>query len=264
MRLSVRKIILQKWSAHLLHLFNVKIHFIQHDDSIFNYHGLIVTNHISWLDVFVLNAIVPMRFVAKSEVRSWPVIGWLCDRVQTIFIERGSGRSAARINTQLVELFKSGESIAVFPEGTTTDGASVAHFHSSLIQPAIDAGAKVYPMAIRYHDAEGKHSTVPAYIDDVSFAASLWSILTTPELHVKLVATQGIDASGAERRTLTRTSENVISTILNSLHVEYSGEVRLSTEPTQAELDAQLHFQSLYGVLLNPPLSTNSMRRETI
>ncbi|MEI7842919.1 MAG: lysophospholipid acyltransferase family protein [Gallionellaceae bacterium] len=266
LQLSARRKILQKWSRKLLSIFNITINFQDSCSADNCYQGLIITNHISWLDVFVLNAIVPMRFVAKSEVRRWPVIGWLCERVQTFFIERGSARSAARINVQLVELLKRGESLAVFPEGTTTEGTSVAHFHSSLIQPAIDAGAKVFPMAIRYHDRQGMHSKVPAYIDEVSFGASLWTILTTRELHVQLVSTPVLEASGAERRQLTLQAQQNISAMLDSLHAvvkkrEQPFQEKV-LEPTQDELQAEMHFQSLYGVLLNPPMSSENMRRE--
>jgi 1-acyl-sn-glycerol-3-phosphate acyltransferase len=212
--LKVRRLILQNWSADLLHIFNVRID-IAGDDPLHKlHHGLIVTNHISWLDVFVLNAVVPMRFVAKSEVRRWPVIGWLCARAQTLFIERGKARSAARINVQLVQLLQRGECLAVFPEGTTTDGSSVAHFHSSLLQPAIDATALTHPVAIRYLDADGTHSTAAAYIDDLSFGASMWSILSEPELHVRLIASQPLHAQDMDRRTLTQTAHERISTAL--------------------------------------------------
>ncbi len=122
LQLSARRKILQKWSRHLLNIFNVSVSFQNTGSQEQAFQGLIITNHISWLDVFVLNAVVPMRFIAKSEVRGWPIIGWLCERAQTIFIERGSARSAARINKQLVGLLECGEPIAVFPEGTTTDG----------------------------------------------------------------------------------------------------------------------------------------------
>ena len=87
--LPIRQRILQSWSAGLLDIFNVRIQVAEGDPLHALRHGLIVTNHISWLDVFVLNAVVPMRFVAKSEVRRWPVIGWLCARAQTLFIELG-------------------------------------------------------------------------------------------------------------------------------------------------------------------------------
>lgn len=216
--LTIRQRILQNWSAELLRIFNVHVKIADGDPLQTLRHGLIVTNHVSWLDVFVLNAVVPMRFVAKSEVRRWPVIGWLCARAQTLFIERGKARSAARINVQMVELLKSGECLAIFPEGTTTDGKQIAHFHSFLLQPAIDAGAQVYPIAIRYQDALGMHSTVPAYIDDVSFGTSLWNILSANGLHVRLVASAPLDASITDRRNLTRMAHQHISTTLDSMH----------------------------------------------
>ena len=211
---AIRRRILQSWSASLLDIFNVKVD-IATDDPLHRLRGgLIVTNHISWLDVFVLNAIVPMRFVAKSEVRRWPAIGWLCARAQTLFIERGKARAAARMNVHLVELLQRGECLAVFPEGTTTDGAQVAHFHSSLLQPAIDAEAKVHPIAIRYHDGSGMRSTAAAYIDELSFGASMWNILGTPELHVRLIASPSLDACTLDRRSLTQAAREQICTAL--------------------------------------------------
>ncbi len=191
--------ILQRWSCKLLCILNVKLAFepVSLPDSC-----IVVTNHISWLDVFVLNAVAPMRFVAKSEVRQWPLFGWLCARAQTLFIERGRARDAARINRQLVKLLQEGESLVVFPEGTTTDGKTVGAFHASLLQPAVDAEAAVYPLAIRYQDAHGRHSAAAAYIGDVSFIASLWNILVCRSLHVRLIATSSIDASNSDRRSL--------------------------------------------------------------
>jgi 1-acyl-sn-glycerol-3-phosphate acyltransferase len=206
---SVRRRILRRWSAQLLNILNVSITAEKSMHALRS--GIIVTNHISWLDVFVLNAVIPMRFVAKSEVRQWPLIGWLCARAQTLFIERGRARDAARINKQIVELLQNGECLAVFPEGTTTDGTQVGAFHASLLQPAVDACAEVHPVAIRYQDAQGAHSTAAAYIDDLSFAASLWNILNCRSLHVRLVATPSLNAAGSDRRTLTRMAWQQIS-----------------------------------------------------
>jgi 1-acyl-sn-glycerol-3-phosphate acyltransferase len=235
--LPLRRRILQSWSAGLLHIFNVRIE-IAHDDPLHTLrHGLIVTNHISWLDVFVLNAVVPMRFVAKSEVRRWPVIGWLCARAQTLFIERGKARSAARINLQLVDLLQRGESLAIFPEGTTTDGLSVRHFHSSLLQPAIDAGAQVHPIAIRYQDSVGKHSTAAAYVDEMSFGASMWSILSTPELHVRLVGTPALDASGMDRRGLTRAAQQHIISALEAAHAPHTRSLKIPSQEIEKGQD---------------------------
>lgn len=252
--LSMRRRILQNWSAGLLDIFNVRIQIAANDALHTLRHGLIVTNHISWLDVFVLNAVVPMRFVAKSEVRRWPIIGWLCARAQTLFIERGKARSAARINVHLVELLERGECLAIFPEGTTTDGTSVAHFHSSLLQPAIDAGALVYPIAIRYQDKQGGHSLVAAYIDELSFGASLWNILSSPELHVRLVATPPVAARGMDRRSLTGSAHQQIISALETLHASSRPASPIQQNETSREkTEAEQDLQSLCSSLLSPP-----------
>jgi 1-acyl-sn-glycerol-3-phosphate acyltransferase len=226
---TLRRFILQCWSKSLLRIFNVHI---ETDGQ--ELHGLrgglIITNHISWLDVFVLNAVVPMRFVAKSEVRRWPVIGWLCARAQTLFIERGNARSASRMNVQLVALLQRGECLAIFPEGTTTDGRQVAHFHSSLLQPAIDAGAQVHPVAIRYQDDDGTLSTAAAYIDDMSFGASMWNILSTPQLHVRLIATAPLAAQAMDRRGLTHAARERIG---SALHKADSSNFHIAVTPAQ-------------------------------
>jgi 1-acyl-sn-glycerol-3-phosphate acyltransferase len=251
--LAIRRRILQNWSAGLLDIFNVRIEIAEGDPLHALRHGLIVTNHISWLDVFVLNAVVPMRFVAKSEVRRWPVIGWLCARAQTLFIERGKARSAARINVQLVDLLQRGECLAIFPEGTTTDGLKVEHFHSSLLQPAIDAGALVHPIAIRYQDRLGAHCLASAYIDEISFGTSMWNILSTAELHVQLVATPPLDASGTDRRNLTGAVRQHISTTLAAMHAAPVSACQLDVAHEHA--GSEQHFQSLYCVLLHPSLA---------
>jgi len=208
---AMRRTILQHWSADLLNIFNVKLDAPSFDGM---QSGLIVSNHISWLDVFVLNSTVPMRFVAKSEVRRWPAIGWLCARAQTLFIERGNARAAARINARLGESMQQGESLAVFPEGTSTDGAQVAHFHAFLLQPAIDAGVPLHPIAIRYQDESGARSTAAAYFDDISFGASMWTLLNTPKLHVRLMPTPSLHAADFERRELARRAHESISAAL--------------------------------------------------
>ncbi len=208
---DLRLRILKRWSSQLLCILNVKVSF---DPAIIPGSGIIVTNHISWLDVFLLNTMMPMRFVAKSEVRQWPLFGWLCSQAQTLFIERGRARDAARINRQIVGLLKEGESLVVFPAGTTTDGKELGAFHTSLLQPAIDAGALVFPVAIRYQDEQGMHSTAAAYIDDISFIASLWNILKCKGLHVRLIITAPIAATGSDRRTVTHQARQQIHAAL--------------------------------------------------
>jgi len=213
---GLRRRILQNWSAGLLDIFNVSV-LLADDDPLHGLrHGLIVTNHISWLDVFVLNAIVPMRFVAKAEVRRWPLIGWLCARAQTLFLERGKARDAARLNVHLVQSLRNGECLAIFPEGTTTDGSAVGHFHASLFQPALDAAAAVFPVAIRYQDEQGNRSKAAAYIEEISFGSSMWAILCTPALHVRLIAAPLAEADARDRRSLSRAARHAIAAALHS------------------------------------------------
>lgn len=243
--LNLQRRILQSWSRELLDILGIRL-LIDSDDALHAVDsGLIVTNHISWLDVFVLNAVVPMRFVAKSEVRGWPVIGWLCARAQTVFIERGKARSAARVNVQLVEMLKRGECLAVFPEGTTTDGAQVAHFHSSLLQPAIDAGVPVQAIALRYQDAYGQRSDAAAYIDDISFAQSMWMILSARQLQVRLLASAPLPTAVSDRRSLTQQAHQIIATSLQTLND--------AAHP--ALHDEDICTPSLHCLLLSPPLS---------
>ncbi len=117
---------------------------------------LIVANHISWLDIFVLNAVQPARFVAKAELARWPLVGRLIADCGTLFIERGRRpRRASDQSRRRARRSSAGDVIAIFPEGTTTDGSMLLPFHGSLLQPVIDARGHVQPMAIRYRDSDG-------------------------------------------------------------------------------------------------------------
>jgi 1-acyl-sn-glycerol-3-phosphate acyltransferase len=137
---------------------------------------MFVMNHISWLDIYALNALKPSHFVAKSEIRDWPLIGLLCDRVGTIFIERGKRHAVHQVIRELTERMKQGQTSAVFAEGTTTRGDQLLPFHANLIQAAIEAQVPVTPVALRYwHDEQ--RTEVPAYVDGMSLVEFL------PELH---------------------------------------------------------------------------------
>ncbi|MEQ1532988.1 MAG: lysophospholipid acyltransferase family protein [Sideroxydans sp.] len=261
--LKYRQRILQRWSAGLLSVLNIRVTFVAKGEIQDGHSGLIVSNHISWLDVFVLNSVIPMRFVAKSEVRQWPVIGWLCARAQTLFIERGKVRSAARINASMAELLQQGESLAVFPEGTTTDGTQLAHFHSSLLQPAIDANVPLHPIAIRYQNAGGERSQTASYIDDVSLGESLWRILCAAQLEVRLLLTPALDVRNVDRRELARQAHQQIDTALEAMQLSAALPAR-QYEPMQSthkRAGAEPHFQSLYCVLLYTTLAYKQQHR---
>ena len=114
---------------------------------------LVVANHISWLDIFVLNAHHPVRFVAKAEIAKWPVVSRMIRGAGTVFIERERRRDTHRVNHQMAHVLANGDVVAIFPEGTTTYGTDVLPFKSSLLQPIVEAEGHVQPVAIRYRDA---------------------------------------------------------------------------------------------------------------
>lgn len=147
---------------------------------------MIVSNHVSWLDIFALNAVLPVRFVAKSEIRRWPAIGWLSARTGTLFIERGRRRDAARVGGLVTEVMRDGDVVAVFPEGTTTDGSQVLRFHSSLLQPALTAGAGVQPVSLRFERSDGSLCVEAAYDGDKSLWHTLLQIIAQREIRVHL------------------------------------------------------------------------------
>ena len=181
--------------------------------------ALIVANHTSWLDVFVINAVVPATFVCKADVRGWPVVGWLCTRTDTLFLERGSRRGARLAANRVQDALERGQTVAVFPEGTTGDGASVLPFHPALFQPAIDAGHVLRPVALRYTDGNGRCSRAAAYDGDISLGRSLASICFARGLAAELHLLPGIDARQQERRELAAAARMRIATCLSQTEI---------------------------------------------
>ena len=144
---------------------------------------LLVCNHLSWLDILAIHAARHVRFVSKSGVRQWPVIGTLSDGAGSLYIERERRRDALRVVHHMAEALNDGDLIAVFPEGTTSDGQGLLPFHANLLQAAIASGAPVQPMALRFaDDATGDDSEAPRYIDDDNLFVSLWQTLKAAPL----------------------------------------------------------------------------------
>lgn len=177
---------------------------------------LIVANHTSWLDIFVINAVQPSRFVAKADLAHWPLVGRLIAGVGTLFIDRGRGRDAHRISGHLRAALASGDVIAIFPEGKTGDGRVLLPFHGSLLQPAIDARGHIQPMAIRYFDSDGAHSDSAGYAGDTKFLTSLWRVLGERRMIVLLDVAPPLFAHGRHRRELAREAEDAIRQVLAS------------------------------------------------
>lgn len=162
---------------------------------------LLAANHISWLDILVLLAAGHCRFVSKSEVRHWPLIGTLASGAGTLFIERESRRDAMRVVHHMAESLRAGDVLAIFPEGTTSNGLDLLPFHANLFQAAISANALVQPVALQFVDAvSGQHSRAPCYIDDDTLLGSVWRTLTAPPLCAVVTFGEPQLGEGRDRR----------------------------------------------------------------
>jgi 1-acyl-sn-glycerol-3-phosphate acyltransferase len=172
---------------------------------------MLVLNHISWLDVFVVDARFPATFVAKSEVRTWPVVGWLCTLVGTLYIERGKRSEARRARRVIADELRRGTLVAVCPEGVTTFGRSLERFHSALFQPALDAAATLQPVALRYLDPAGRHTDAAGYVGDTSLLESIWTIVSTRHMVAEFNLLAPISVRAQTRRSLAEKAETAIA-----------------------------------------------------
>lgn len=166
-------------------------------------HGpvLLVANHLSWLDILVLHATRHCRFVSKADVEHWPLVGTLATGGGTLYIERESRRHVMRVVHHMAEALRAGDVLAVFPEGTTSDGAALLPFHGNLIQAAISADAPVQPVALGFFDkVTGAPSTAASYVGDETLVGSLWRTLGAPPLVADVAFGQAQHAQGRGRR----------------------------------------------------------------
>lgn len=177
---------------------------------------LIVSNHVSWLDSYVINSLNPARFVAKSEVHHWPVIGTIAARFGTFFLRRGSIRDAARTVIRLSAVLRSGYPVAAFPEGTTSLGHDVGCFYPAMFQAAVKAQAMVQPIAIRYLAKDGTPCQRAAFIDDMTLWDSLRLLLDEPELVVEVTCCPLLWPTNRTRRELAALSRESIASALFS------------------------------------------------
>lgn len=206
-------------------------------------HGAVlrVSNHISWLDILVLLAASPSRFVAKAEVRHWPLMGKLATHVGTLFISRASPRDALRVVHQMAAHLKAGEVLTIFPEGTTSNGRQVLPFHANLFQAAVSANAPVQALALRFVDqASGQPSLAPVYIDDDTLLQSMWRTARHPGLRAEVRFGEVQPPNGRDRRALAQDARCAVEALLAltpalSQRQRVSGQVALQQSRPQAE-----------------------------
>jgi 1-acyl-sn-glycerol-3-phosphate acyltransferase len=180
---------------------------------------LLICNHLSWLDITCIHAARHVRFVSKSDVKGWPLIGTLSTGSGTLYIERERRRDALRVVHHMTEALRNGDMIGVFPEGTTSDGRGLLPFHANLLQAAISSGAPVLPAALRFADAAtGETSQAPRYIDDDNLLASLWNTLRAPPLLAIVRFGEPQDPHGRDRRAWAQSLHQDVQQLRRETH----------------------------------------------
>ena len=211
----VRARLTQRWSHTLLRILNVGL----------SVHGarpaadapklFVVANHVSWLDIFVINAAHPSRFVAKSEIRDWPIVGLLAVHGGSIFVERTKRTDTARINREIHDIWESGDTVAVFPEGTTTTGDRILKFHTSLFEPAVVNAVTLAPAAVRYRSENGEANEAALFIGDTTFGKSMGMIIGQRRMIAEITFAPPVDTTSMTRRDAALAAEDAIAAILD-------------------------------------------------
>ncbi|WP_414941429.1 lysophospholipid acyltransferase family protein [Amycolatopsis sp. cmx-11-51] len=182
--------------------------------------ALVVNNHISWLDIVAVNAIQPMRALAKKEVGAWPVLGLLVRRGGSIFLDRENLRSLPATMAELADAMRGGSLVSVTPEGTTWCGLASGRFRSATFQAAIDGGVPVRPLALRFRLADGRETTQPAFIGPESLIASLRRVAALRGLVLEVhVCPEIAPGKASDRRELAALAESAVQAALGRVQI---------------------------------------------
>jgi 1-acyl-sn-glycerol-3-phosphate acyltransferase len=202
----------QWWSAKVLRLIGITLHARGTPKAGAK---LVVANHVSWLDIAAIHAVIPeAHFVSKSDVKDWPLIGRLVSGAGTLYIEREKKRDALRVVHQMAEALKAGDTVAVFPEGTTGPGPAPLPFHANLLQAAVATATPVQPVVLRFYDAEHTISPLAEFLGETTLAQSAWRFVCSRGLNVEVTMLQAQDTAHADRRRL---AEHLRQTIAAAL-----------------------------------------------
>jgi 1-acyl-sn-glycerol-3-phosphate acyltransferase len=202
------------WSAKLMRVAGVSIQVEGVPPAATEKAAMIAANHVSWLDMFAISSVRPTRFIAKSEIRDWPLVGWIADRAGTIFIRREARRDTARISERVHAALAQGDCVGLFPEGTTSWGDQVRKFHTSLFEPAVANAAHVHPCAIRYEHEDGTLCREMAYAGDLTFPQSFRLVLRGRGVTVRLMFAPPIETAGRSRREVAPLAEATVANLL--------------------------------------------------
>ena len=189
----LRRCIIRRWSKLLLNMMGIRL-VVDSAPPSSEMCGLMVSNHTSWLDIFAADSVRAVRFIAKSDIRDWPVLGVLVTLAGTLYVERGNRHRISQTNNEIREAVESGDLVGFYPEGTTTDGTYLLPFKTNLFQPAIDYGMSIYPVAVTYMQ-KGQPTQLASYVDDMTFAQSFFSLLQARGVEAHIQYGEPIDGA---------------------------------------------------------------------
>jgi 1-acyl-sn-glycerol-3-phosphate acyltransferase len=202
------------WCGRLMRCFNIKIQTRGELPNHTTVSTMFVANHISWTDIHAINSIIPVRFIAKVEIKGWPVFGYLVSKSGTLFINRSIRKDAARIIDLTADSLHQGDNVCLFPEGTTTDGTEVLPFKSSISQAAVQANATIWPIAIAYPKADGSPNIQMAFVGEATMMDSMADILKLKNPIVTLHFLDPFSCQGLDRHEATKRAYTLIKTDL--------------------------------------------------
>ena len=198
---------IQKWGRGLLWIFN--IHLKVHPENARYQGGLVVSNHMGYVDIFVHSAVCGMRFCPKSDVRSWPLLGWYTELTHPIWINRSSRLKSMDTMNEFCATLEHKVPLIVYPEGTSTDGQQVLPFKTSPFEAASAGGFPIQPLVTIYHVPEGEAS--PCWYTDIGIIPHLWQLVGISRIDCDVYVLPQIPAEGRSRKELAEVTHQIIS-----------------------------------------------------
>lgn len=213
----------------LLQVLNIRIQRIGHADPEAK---LWISNHISWLDILMFTSLKQMHFIAKSEVRSWPIVGFVASLLGTVFIRRHNKFQVYRSLPRAQAIIRDQERLFVFPEGTTSGGRKTEVFYPMMFEIAVREKTRVQPIALRYWNADDEPCTSAPFVDDDGIVGNILKLARQKYTLVEVYFLPSLDAQTMDRKQLAKASQASIDRILERDHPYYSHEdmVGLKTE----------------------------------
>jgi len=172
---------------------------------------MLVSNHISWMDIFVLGSVYKGHFIAKNEISSWPVLGPIITSAGTLYIKRGVHTAIKSLGLQIAQIIKNKNNVLFFPEGETSEGKEIKHIYSGLFESAIIAGMDVEPLLIIYSDSSGHPSKSVPYTDNQHLLSSIWNVLGENQITAHLFALETISSKEYTRKEIGKQVSELLS-----------------------------------------------------